>query len=566
MTVPRWNIASPPDPEIGRRIAEALEIPTFLGTLLAQRGLGDAEIANRFLNPKLKQLSDPFALPNMAPAVKRILAALDREERIVLYGDYDVDGVASVALLTRVLRAYGADPRTFLPVRADEGYGLSPEGLNRCVKTLRPQLLIAIDCGTTSVEEIGQLRKRGVDVLVFDHHECPDTLPSCPVVNPKLGSAFQYLCSGGVIFKLGHALLKRRPLQGFDLRTHLDLVALATVADLVPLNGENRLLVRKGLEHMERTQWPGLRALMEEASIHSPIRAVDVGFRLGPRLNAAGRLGTAGPALELLLTEDSAHARRLAQQLDRQNAQRQAVEQQTCTAAEALLASSFDPARDAAIVVGSAGWHPGVIGIVASRLCRIHHRPVIVVSFDHDGNGKGSGRSVPGLSLVDALGRCGDTLEKFGGHEMAAGLTVHKSRFKEFRSSFLECARDQLDADALRPCVHLDSEIPLSALDFEMLRFHEMLQPFGVGNRQPVFLARDVTPAGEPRVLKGKHIRARLRQNGSSHDAIFFNGAAAPLPSPPWDVAFSVERNAFRGNVSLQIEIQAIRKAVCDSE
>jgi single-stranded-DNA-specific exonuclease len=564
VTAPRWILAEPENPEAGCRIAEALELPPFLGSLLSRRGHDTTESADRFLNPRLQHLSDPFALPNMAAAVDRILVALDARERIVLYGDYDVDGVASLALLTRMLRAYGADPRTFLPLRADEGYGLSAEGLERCVETLEPKLLIAIDCGTTSVAEISGLQETGVDVLVFDHHECTDdALPPCPVVNPKLGADFHYLCSGGVLFKLCHALLKRRPLPDFDLRNTLDLVALATVADLVPLEGENRLLVQKGLEVLGRTQWPGVQALMEVAAVRAPVRPVDVGFRLGPRLNAAGRLGTAETALELLLTPDAARARSLAAQLDAQNADRQAVERQTCADAEAQLDAVFDPARDVAIVVGAAGWHPGVIGIVASRLSRTHHRPAIVVSFDENGIGKGSGRSIRGLSLVESLGRCGEMLEKFGGHEMAAGLTVHERRFEEFRQAFLACARDRLDDEALRPRLHLDCEISLSALDFRMLRYHEMLQPFGMGNHQPMFMARGLRAVGEPRVLKSKHLRMTLRQDGStSHDAIFFNGATTPLPSPPWDVAFRIDRNEFRGKVSLQIEVQAIRTAV----
>ncbi len=557
----RWNFGVHSDRESARALSRKMGLPLFLCDLLVRRGFGTVELVEAFLNPKLKTLADPFSLPNMAAAVERIFRALDRGERIVLYGDYDVDGVASVALLMRMLRAYGAKPEPFLPTRGEEGYGLSREGLDRCIDSLQPQLLVAVDCGTTSLREIARLQSSGVDVVVFDHHECGETLPNCPIVNPKLGNEGHSLCSGGLIFKLCHAMLKRRPLERFVLREHLDLVALATVADLVPLEGENRLLVRKGLKQLENTRWTGLRALMEVASVRSPISPSDVGFRLGPRLNAAGRLGTAQDALDLLLTDDPVRARSLANNLDAQNADRQRVERQTCSEAERMLSLTFNPERDAAVVVGGEGWHPGVVGIVASRLSRAHCRPAIVVSFDDEGIGMGSGRSISGYSLVDAMGSCGGLLEKFGGHEMAAGLTIRKDQFDAFREAFLGHARANLTDEDFVPCIDLDCEVALRDLNFQLLKHHELLQPFGIGNLQPVFLSRNVTLLSEPRVMKGKHLRLVLTQNGSRSEAIYFNGALDALPRPPWDVAFRIERNEFRGDVSLQIQIQAIRRA-----
>jgi single-stranded-DNA-specific exonuclease len=557
----RWNLGKQGDRESARRLSRTVGLPLFLCDLLVRRGFGTVELAEAFLNPKLKTLIDPFRMPNMASAVERIFQALGGGERIVLYGDYDVDGVTSLALLTRMLRAYGGMPEPFLPTRAEEGYGLSPEGLGRCLDSLHPRLLITVDCGTTSIKEIARLRLSGVDVLVFDHHERGERLPDCPVVNPKLGDEGHSICSGGLIFKLCHAMLKRRPLGGFNLREHLDLVALATVADLVPLEGENRLLVRKGLQQLEQTRWVGLRALMEVASVRAPICPSDVAFRLGPRLNAAGRLGTAQAALDLLLTDDPARARLLADRLNAQNSDRQYVERQTCEEAERMLLKTFDPERDAAVVVGSAGWHPGVVGIVASRLSRAHCRPAIVVSFDDEGIGKGSGRSIRGYSLVKALWSCRKRLEKFGGHEMAAGLTVRQDQFEAFRNAFLQHARESLGDDDLVPCIDLDCEVALGDLTFQLLHYHEQLQPFGIGNLQPLFFAREVTVISEPRVMKGKHLRLILAQDGSHAEAIYFNGALDPLPRPPWDVAFRIERNEFRGNVRLQIQIQAIRSS-----
>jgi len=543
-------------------LARELGVAPFLAALLCRRGLRDATVAGNFLQPKLKALGDPFELPNMEAAVSRILAAIDHKERIVLYGDYDVDGVASLALLAKLLDAYGAHPGTFLPQRMDEGYGLSPEGVTRCLTTLKPQLLIALDCGTSSVEEIASLRSGGVDVVVFDHHEIKNALPDCVLVNPKLGEKFHYLCTAGIVFKACHALLKRRPLPGFDLRDFLDIVALGTVADIVPLVEENRILVQKGLLQMENTRWTGLRELMTVAGVKPPISPGDVGFRLGPRLNAAGRLGTAADSLKLLLTDDLAEARLLATSLDQQNQERQLVEQRTLRAAEKKVAEIFVAGRDATIVLGENGWHPGVLGIVASRISKNFHRPTFIIGFDENGIGKGSGRSITGFSLVNALKACGGHLEKFGGHEMAAGLTVRLERFPEFQRAFLDFARSQLTDEDLLPRLKIDGEVDIGELDMEFLGHHEKLQPFGIGNPQPLFFARGVKPLAEPRVLKEKHLLFNLRQNGSKTSAIFFNGAATELPRPPWDIAFRVERNEFRDNVTLQVQIVALREAV----
>lgn len=555
-----------PKPSNGEEICRELGVPSCLGRMLASRGLRTVAEVQNFLYPKLSALSDPFLLPNLRKAVERILWAIDREERVVLYGDYDVDGVTSLALFARVLRAYGLHPEVFLPQRMEEGYGLSPEGVERCLATYQPQLLIAVDCGTGSVAEVAQLRARGVDALVFDHHEIKGELPDCVVVNPKLGEDFHYLCSAGIVFKACHGLMKLRALYNFDLKECLDLVALGSVADIVPLTGENRLLVQKGLQQMERTRWPGVRALMEVAMVRPPIKPVHVGFQLAPRLNAAGRLGTAEDSLHLLLADDPVKARELALNLDSQNRDRQELQARIIEEAEAMLLQEFDPERDAAIVLAKEGWHQGVLGIVAGRFSKALHRPTLIAGFDENGVGKGSGRSIEGFPLVAALGQSGqDLLDKFGGHEMAAGFTVSRERFGEFKQAFLALARAQLDSEALRPCLHLDAELDLATLDMEFLAQHDLLQPFGVGNAQPLFVARRVAPSGPVRVLKEKHLsfvvsHTRARDGGRCR-AIFFEGARHPLPEPPWDVAFRVERNEYLGNVSVQMVVQAIRSA-----
>ena len=531
--------------------------------LLSRKGFQCPEEVENFLRPRLNSLGDPFLLPQMDAAISRILAALDRQERIVLFGDYDVDGVTSLALLDEMLRAYGGTPELFLPLRREEGYGLSRESVERCLEQHWPQLLIAVDCGTSSVREVAELRKRGVDVIVLDHHEPKSELPDCvAIVNPKLTQCgLEYLCSVGIVFKLCHALLKTRLLTGFDLKSKLDLVALGTVADIVPLRGENRVLVQRGAIEIARTSRIGLRKLMQVAGVRVPILPEDIGYRLGPRLNAAGRLSTAEKSLRLLLTQEESEAAALAAELDQQNRERQEVEQEIFDAAVERIDSQFDAARDAAIVAGAHGWHPGVLGIVASRIARKYHRPAIVIGFDENGIGKGSGRSIEGLNLVEALNRCAGGLDNFGGHEMAAGLAVREENFDLFAKTFRKAARELLSDEALQPCLRLDHELAFTEIDVDFLRWHELLQPFGNGNPQPLFLAREVEPIAPPRVMNEKHLLFRLRQGNRHRRAVYFNGVANQLPPPPWDVAFRIRADEYEGETLVAMHVEAVRSA-----
>ena len=528
-----------------------------------RKGFGTADEVQAFLQPRLKSLSDPFLLPNMKAAVTRILAALDRRERIVLFGDYDVDGVTSLALLAETLRAYGAIPDLFLPSRMEEGYGLNHDSVQRCIQQFHPQLLIALDCGTSSGAEIVDLRKRGVEVIVLDHHEPKSAAPECvAVVNPKVdpGSPFHYLCSVGIVFKLCHAVLKTRPID-FDLKSKLDLVALGTVADIVPLRGENRTLVQRGAIEIARSTRPGLKKLIEVSGVKPPIFTEDIGYRLGPRLNAAGRLSTAEKSLRLLLTQDGAEATELAEFLDKQNRERQEVEKRIFAAAEEKIAQEFDPSRDAAIVVFERDWHPGVLGIVASRIVHKYHRPAIVIGLDENGVGKGSGRSIKGLNLVQTLTRCADRIDKYGGHEMAAGLTVQEKNLDLFAKQFRQVARDLLSDEDLQPRLRLDHEISFAELNFDFLGWHEMLQPFGNGNPQPLFLARGVESVAVPRIVGEKHLQLRLRQHNYHQRAIFFGAAADALPKQPWDIAFRIRPDEYEGETRLEMRVEAVREA-----
>lgn len=561
-----WVVADPP-----QRLPSIPIGNEVLSGIFARRGIHNETAYRQFIAPSLEDLHDPSSIHGIDHACERIGRAIRDEEAIAIYGDYDVDGVTSLALLARIFRALGANPVCFLPSRIEEGYGLSAEGVARCLEEHQPSLLIAVDCGTTSAVEIAGLCERGVDVIVLDHHECADTLPQCvAVVNPKVrrqeagdrgpSTPAAYLCSAGLAFKFAHALLKRRPVAAFDLRSVLDLVALGTVADLVPLLDENRTLVKHGLQRLADSAWPGLRSLIEVAGISAPLNVGHVGYGLGPRLNAAGRLGTALDALELLLTDDPQRAAAIARSLDSQNRERRAIEDRVCAEAEAQLASWFVPENHAAIVVGAPEWHPGVIGIVASRLSRRHHRPAIVIAFDETGRGKGSGRSIAGLSLVTALGSCASHLTTFGGHALAAGLSLAASNFEPFRDSFLSAARSTLSDEQLLPCIRPDAELPLRSISVSLLDRLEALAPFGSGHRQPLFFTRGSEPAAEPRVLKEKHVSLLLGHQRARARAIWFN-AVLPLPPPPWDIAFELSRNEYQGQTTAQLQIAALRTA-----
>lgn len=541
-------------------------LPPLVRRLLSQRGVSGPEQAQRFIRPKLADLGDPFAMREMDAAVERIFRAADNGEHVCIYGDYDVDGVSSVTLLYTMLRAYGIAASYFIPVRTKEGYGLSEEGIEHALEQCgcKPALLITVDCGTSSVDEVAALQARGIDVIILDHHESSahGRPPAVAVVNAKMeeDSPLTYLCSAGVVFKLAHALLKRRRLMDFDLRRYMDLVAVATVADIVPLVGENRLITRYGLQVMERGSNVGLQALTRIAGLKERLSASQVSFRVGPRINAAGRMDSPMAALELLLEHDPEKADRLARRLDNLNRYRQDTEEQIRNQALEMLPLTHQP-DCRVIVLGSREWHPGVVGIVASMLMRRFNKPAIVISLDENGVGKGSGRSVPGISLVQALQHCADTIVSGGGHEMAAGLVINEDQIDAFREKFDAFARDCTPAEPSLPTLHVDAEVDFQELTLDLLDSYELLEPFGNSNPQPVFMSRGVMPTAPPYHLRGNHLRLSLRQGLCERYAMYFGGGEVTLPDPPWDIAFTIDRNIWNGRESLSISIQDIRPA-----
>jgi single-stranded-DNA-specific exonuclease len=557
----RWVIAKP-EPAQAEALSGELHLAVALTQVLINRGYGDADKASQFLNPQLRQLADPFDLPDMAPAVDRILAAIEQKERITIYGDYDVDGVTSSALLQLVLRAAGATVSNFLPYRMDEGYGLTQDGIARCVKEHQPQLLLAVDCGTSSVTEIADLKKRKVDTIVLDHHEPADKLPDCvALVNPKRGATgnqgYRYLASVGLVFKLAHALLKRdRQLsEKIDLREHLDLVAVGTVADVVPLIEENRILVKAGLERLPHTQKIGLRALMDVASVPDVVSPYHIGFRIAPRLNAAGRLADAMPALELLLTDDPSRAKELATLLDNHNAERQRIEERMVEEAMEMVRAQ---AQDRVLVLAKEGWHVGVIGIVASRVQQGFYKPTVVIGIE-DKLGKGSCRSVTGFSIVDALRHCAPLLERFGGHEMAAGLSVKTVNVDSLRQQLNEFATKELKDDDLYQRVKIDTVVTLDDLDADFFEQLSRLEPFGTENPTPLFAVEGVMLRGAARVVGKNHLRFTVTDGDTSAQAIWWGHGDVKLPPDKFDVAFTPELNEFRGVENVQLKVRDVR-------
>lgn len=560
----RWILPATLDEVLIKRLTVELGIPVVVASLLAARGFSTPESASLFLDPRLASLQPPENIPGIAEAAERLQEALHSGERITLYGDYDVDGITSVAILCRFLRAAGAQVSCFIPDRSREGYGLSAAGVHRCLAEHQPDLLVAVDCGTNSRTEALLLQDAECDLVILDHHEPGDEVASsvcAALVNPKLGPDFHYLCSAGIVFKLCHAMQKLNPVPDCDLRDYLDLVAVGTVADIVPLVEENRIFVRAGLRQLTRSRWCGLHALLHVAGATPPFTPSDVGFKIGPRINAAGRLGSAVEALNLLLTDDAIEATRIAAQLDQQNRERQTVERTVSLEAEEWVAANFDPTRDASIVIGQRNWHQGVVGIVASRLARRWHRPTLIVGFDELGMGKGSGRSIKGLPLVEALSRCSGLLEGFGGHDMAAGLSLQESRLGELRQNFERATRELISNEDLIPSLHLDAELDLSQVDEQWLDTQERLAPFGTSNSQPLLYSQSVTLASPPRVMKEKHLRLELLSARKRRYAIWFNASTDMLPSPPWDIAYTVNRNTWQGRDEAQIQIVAIRSA-----
>jgi single-stranded-DNA-specific exonuclease len=547
-----WTISPCPHRQADS-LASELGLSEITASVLVRRGYGDPDAARAFLAGE-QPLQDPFLLGDMSAAVERIRAAVAAGERICVHGDYDVDGICATVVAVSVLRALGAEVEWHLPSRFDEGYGVSGDTLERLAGE-GCRLVLTVDCGITAVEEVRHARELGLDVIVTDHHRPGDELPDCPVVTTK------ELCGTGVAFKLGQALL------GPDsdvLRRQLDLVALATIADVVPLLGENRTLTIAGLRALARTQKPGLQALMRVAHVDpATVDTGQVGFRLAPRINAAGRLGHPRAALELLLTEDRDEARRLADRLEELNRDRQAVEDAILRAAIAQVEEWPEAKRRRkAYVVWGEDWHEGVIGIVASRLVERYHRPVVLLAGG-DGLWKGSGRSIAAFDLHGALGACSQFLQRFGGHRAAAGLSILPEWIEPFADAFAQQAEGLLAPDDLVPTTVVDAVLPRGAkLTLDLCEELRRLAPFGLGNPDVTLLAPGCELGDLAAVGDGKHLRFRVQRDGRDAGGAIAFGQGTQLDRyrrvGRYDVAFRLQENRWNGTVAPQLVVRRV--------
>ncbi len=577
----RWSLA-PTQPLLAGRLASSLRLSPLLAQCLLNRGFSDVPAIEHFLLPRLKNLADPFLLPDMDKAVDRLFQAREKNEMLVIFGDYDVDGVTATALLLEVLRPLGWRVEFYLPCRLEEGYGLSADGVENCLKKFPTTLLLAVDCGSTAVETIAAAHARGVDVIVLDHHQISNPPPTAvALVNPQrrtgvppvntaevTGPACTELCSAGLAFKLAHALIKRgreTNLPGaaeFDLKPLLDLVALGTIADLVPLSGENRILASAGLRQLDQTQRPGIVALKKAAQTAGKIGVYEVGFQLAPRLNAAGRLEDAEEALRLLLAESAEKAMPLAQSLDSRNRERQRIEKNIVTQAVGAIRAKFNASDDYVIVEGQLLWHIGVVGIVASRVLQEFYRPTIIIGGEN-GEMRGSGRSIAGFDLAAALRECDDVLVRHGGHAMAAGLSILPDKIDLLRERLNNLARRTLKPDDLQPALRLDAEVGLDEMTLEMLYELEKLKPHGQGNPAPQFCARNVSHAKPLQRIgaEKQHVKMRVTDGAATHEAIWWNSGDKSLPVGKFDLAFTPQINEYNGNRSVQLKVLDWRAA-----
>ncbi len=564
----RWEI-TPANPRVEAKLAAALQIRPLAARLLANRGLTTIEAAQDFLTPSLQRLHDPFLMRGMSEAVDRLFRGLQSQESIVIYGDYDVDGITATAVLSWFFRDIGVAVPYYLPHRMREGYGLNAEAIRKLADQ-RTRVLITVDCGITGYEEVQLARRLGIDVIVTDHHQVPPTLPDAVAVlnphQPECEYPAKELSGVGVAFKLIMALRGRLRQESRwagklpNLRRHLDLVALGTIADVAPLLGENRILVRHGLQELTHSQKLGVQTLKHVTRIaEQDIGPRQVGFMLAPRLNAAGRLAAAKAGVELLLSDDAVRAEKLARYLDAVNQERRAVQAQIYEEAKAAIAAEGGVDNRWAVVLASEGWHPGVVGIVASKLVEEYGRPTVLIGLEGE-TGKGSGRSIAAFHLYNALVACQELLTGFGGHEHAAGIHLRREHVASFKEALNRVAREQLTAADCTPLLAIDAEVRLEEIDDTLLQFIERLEPFGEGNPEPVLLARGVESVGAP-ALVGKeqqHLRLTLRQGNTLLRGIGFamGRRLTQAKAGVLDVVFSPQRHVWNEREERQLVLK----------
>lgn len=565
---PRWELAPSPERELLESLVQEASLPRNIIKILVSRGHQTAEAIDKFLNPELTDLKDPFEMAGMEDGVKRVTEALYNNEKILIYGDYDVDGITATSLLYLVLNKLGANADFYLPNRLTEGYGLSVDGIN-LAKKAGVGLLVTVDTGITAVEEIKHAKSIGIDTVITDHHEPGEGIPEAyAIINPKQ-AACNYggeLAGVGVAYKFAQALYLRLGQDEAELQEHLDLVALGTSADIVPLVDENRVLTKFGIKQIARTTKPGIKSLAFVSGLMGKeIGTGQVVFILAPRINAIGRLGDARQAARLLATRDERLASEIARKLDSENKRRKEIDEKTLREALEQMQETTDVENDKAIVLSAEGWHQGVIGIVASRLVERYHLPTVMIA-EADGEGKGSARSIPGFHLCEALKECEHMLIRYGGHKYAAGLSIKSENIPAFREKFKEVSARNLSVEDTTPKLHIDLEIELTDVTDDFVNMLEKFSPFGPQNMRPIFLTRNCEIVDNPYVVGTNHLKMKVGKDGAIVDVIGFGfGHMAHQLSERGclvDVVYALEFNTHRGVTKIQIRVRDIKPTV----
>ena len=560
-----WKIKKP-DPQLVSLIQQEFNCSLIIASVMANRNILSKEEAQKFFSPTLESLHDPFLMQDMDKAADRLADCIKNRQNILVFGDYDVDGTTGASTLGLFINSAGGNSEVYVPDRETEGYGLSTQGVDRAEK-IGAELIITSDCGITGHDSVDYANSRDIDVIITDHHMPSPELPNAyAVLNPKRDDCsypFKGLCGGGVTLKLAEAAAKLLEIDPELVYSHLDLITLGTSADLVPILDENRAIVHHGLKSLKNTAKPGLHALLEVSNLLE--KELTVGrliFGVAPRINAAGRLGDANRAVALFSTDNPIEAAEIARNLDEENRNRQDIQQTIVDEALLKVNSECDLQNENAIVLWEEGWHQGVIGIVASRIKEEFHRPTVIIAMEN-GVGKGSARSIYNFDLYENFTNCAAHLDGFGGHPMAAGMTISKSNLPLFRETFINLANNALSESDLVGTLTIETEMKLSDINGRFMEFLDKLAPFGPGNMRPQFVSRKVEIAGKPRLVgNGDHLKFRAKQNSKTFDAIAFNMGkhySDLLSGKPFDLAFVVEENEWQGRKSIQLNIRDIK-------
>ena len=560
----KWQICET-DKEKVDELKSKYNISELLATILVNKNITTQKEINEFLNPTRNDFFDPFLMNDMDIAIKRIKKAIENQEKVIIYGDYDVDGITSITVLKSFLKDVGLDVDYYIPNRLEEGYGLNKNAIDEIAKK-EYKLMITVDCGISAIEEVDYANSLGIEVIITDHHEPGDEIPKAlAVVDNKRKDnkyPFRELAGVGVAFKVSQALAQSMNIREEEYLKYLDIVCVGTISDIVPLVSENRVITKLGLKLVKQTRNMGLRAIINSSG-YSQINSTTISFGVAPRINACGRMGKAEQALKLLLSKDIYEVNKLTQELNSYNRERQEIEKEIFENVLTKIEQN-NLAKNRTIVVGGENWHHGVIGIVSSKITEKYFKPSILLSFEEDGTGKGSGRSIPGFDLHEALMKCENCLEKFGGHSMAVGLTIKKENLEQFYKEFEKIAEEN-EIENIIPIINVDAKIELDKIDKSVVEDLKQLEPFGEANKTPTFALENIRIDSIRALSEGKHLKLTLRENNQIINAIGFNIgelAEAYKIGDKIDIAGVLEINTFNGIDNLQINIKDIMKSI----